>query len=163
MEQRNWTHVRKVVGYRRFDTTAELAALRELYKYLRLYKNFFQPAMKLTAKVRSGGKIHRQYDRARTPYQRLLDSGQLSRRAEQRLRRQYESLNAAELSRKVEELRNRLFDIVENKTELAGRKHRGRGRAISLTGFREARRRQAQMAQIKSGSRPKDQAGVAAF
>jgi len=78
VEQRNWTHVRKVVGYRRLDTTAELAALRELYKYLRLYKNFFQPALKLKAKVRSGGKIHRQYEEARTPYQRLLDSGQLS-------------------------------------------------------------------------------------
>ena len=50
VEQRNWTHVRKVVGYRRLDTTAELTALRELYKYLRLYKNFFQPAMKLKAR-----------------------------------------------------------------------------------------------------------------
>jgi hypothetical protein len=40
VEQRNWTHVRKVVGYGRLDTTAELAALRELYKHLRLYKNF---------------------------------------------------------------------------------------------------------------------------
>ena len=141
VEQRNWTHVRKVVGYRRLDTTAELAALRELYKYLRLYKNFFQPAMKLKAKVRSGGKIHRQYDEARTPYQRLLDSGQLSGRAEKRLRSEYESLNVAELRRKVEELRNRLFDLIENKTEgVEGVKRRGRGRAISLRGFREARR-----------------------
>jgi len=163
VEQRNWTHVRKVVGYRRLDTTAELAALRELYKYLRLYKNFFQPAMKLKAKVRSGGRIHRQYDEARTPYQRLLDSGQLSQRAEQRLRRQYESLNVAELSRKVEELRNRLFDLVENKTEIAGLKRRGRGRAISLTGFQEARRRRARMAHIKQGGRPENQADSVAF
>jgi len=154
VEQRNWTHVRKVVGYRRLDTTAELAALRELYKYLRLYKNFFQPAMKLKAKVRSGGKIHRQYEEARTPYQRLLDSGQLSGRAEKRLRRQYESLNVAELRRQVEELRNRLFDLIENKTEVEGLKPRGRGRAISLTGFREARRWRARMAQSKQGSRP---------
>jgi hypothetical protein len=157
VEQRNGTHVRKLVGYRRLDTTAERAALRELYQYLRLYKNFFQPAMKLKAKVRSGGKIHRQYDEARTPYQRLLDSGQLSQRAEKRLRRQYESLNVAELRRKVEELRNRLFDLIENKTEeVEGLKRRGRGRAISLTGFREARRWRARMAQAKQGSRPKN-------
>jgi hypothetical protein len=112
--------------------------------------------------VRSGGKIHRQYEQARTPYQRLLDSGQLSRRAEQRLRREYETLNVAELRRKVEELRHRLFDLVENKTVVEGVKRRGRGRAISLTGFREARRWRARMAQIKQGSRPKNQAGSAA-
>ena len=163
VEQRNWTHVRKVVGYRRLDTTAELAALRELYQYLRLYKNFFQPAMKLQAKVRSGGKIHRQYDEARTPYQRLLDSGQLSQRAEKCLRRQYESLNVAELRRKVEELRNRLFDLMESKTEeLEGVKRRGRGRAISLRGFQEARRWRARLLQAKQGSRPKNQAGIIA-
>ena len=159
VEQRNWTHVRKVVGYRRLDTTGELAALQELYKYLRLYKNFFQPVLKLKAKVRSGGKIHREYDQARTPYQRLLDSGQLSQRAEKRLRREYESLNVAELKRKVEELRNQLFDLIESKTEVEGEKQRGRGRAISLTGFREARSWRARMAQSKQGSRPKDQAG----
>jgi hypothetical protein len=163
VEQRNWTHVRKVVGYRRLDTTAELAALRELYKYLRLYKNYFQPAMKLKAKVRSGGKIHRQYEEARTPYQRLLDSGQLSQRAEKRLRHEYESLNVAELRRKVEELRNRLFDLIENKIEeVEGVKRRGRGRAISLRGFQEARRWRARILQAKQGSRPKNQAGVSA-
>jgi hypothetical protein len=59
VEQRNWTHVRKQVGYQRLDTTAELGKLRELYESLRLYKNFFQPTMKLKTKVRIGGKIHR--------------------------------------------------------------------------------------------------------
>ena len=118
--------------------------------------------MQLRAKVRSGGKIHRQYDEPRTPYQRLLDSGQLSQRAEKRLRREYESLNVAELRRKVEELRNGLFDLIENKTEVEGVKRRGRGRAFSLTGFREARRWRARILQAKQGSRPKNQAGVIA-
>jgi hypothetical protein len=67
VEQRNWTHVRKEVGYRRFDTTGELAALTALYAALRLYKNFFQPALKLQAKERVGGKIHRKYEAAATP------------------------------------------------------------------------------------------------
>ena len=47
VEQRNWTHVRKVVGYRRMDTAGELAILRELYGCFTVYKNFFQPTMKL--------------------------------------------------------------------------------------------------------------------
>jgi hypothetical protein len=68
VEQRNWTHVRKVAGYRRLDTAGELAILRELYQSVRLYKNFFQPTIKLVEKIRVGGKIHRKYDEPRTPF-----------------------------------------------------------------------------------------------
>ena len=59
VEQRNWTHVRKVVGYRRLDSDVELAILQELYGSFTIYKNFFQPTMKLAEKVRAGGKIQR--------------------------------------------------------------------------------------------------------
>jgi hypothetical protein len=48
-------------------------------------KNFFQPTMKLQEKVRVGSKIHRKYDEPKTPYQRLLESGQISAAARQRL------------------------------------------------------------------------------
>jgi hypothetical protein len=133
VEQRNWTHVRKVVGYRRFDTTGELAIMRALYDALRLYRNFFQPTMKLQSKERVGGKIHRTYDAPKTPYQRLVDSGQLSAAAEKRLRKQYESLNVVELRRRVERLRNELFDLVEGKVDEGIRPAR-RGRPISIDG-----------------------------
>lgn len=139
VEQRNWTHVRKVVGYQRLDTMPELLLLRELYAKLRLYKNFFQPAMKLKAKVRVGGKIRRQYEPARTPCQRLLDSGQLSRAAGQALRQQYESLNVARLRREIEGLRQRLFELAADKVEIsAARRRRGPG----ITYGAEERRRQ---------------------
>jgi hypothetical protein len=117
VEQRNWTHVRKVVGYRRLDTTGELMILRELYECLTLYKNFFQPAMKLKEKVRTEGKIHRKYDEPKTPYQRLLESGQISAGARKRLQTQYESLNVAELRRRIDALRTRLFDRIEQKED----------------------------------------------
>jgi hypothetical protein len=129
VEQRNWTHVRKVVGYRRMDTPGELLVLRDLYASLTLYKNFFQPTMKLKEKVRVGGKIHRKYDEPKTPYQRLLESGQISAVARKRLQAQYESLNVAELRRRIEELRNQLFDLIEKKdrSEPSGSKRRGPG------------------------------------
>ena len=129
VEQRNWTHVRKVVGYRRMDTTGELLILRDLYASLTLYKNFFQPSMKLKEKVRVGGKIHRQYDEPKTPYQRLLESGQISAAERKRLQAQYESLNVAELRRRTEQLRNQLFDLIEKKdrSEPSGSKRRGPG------------------------------------
>jgi hypothetical protein len=129
VEQRNWTHVRKVVGYRRMDTTGELAILRELYGCFTAYKNFFQPTMKLVEKVRVEGKIHRKYDQPKTPYQRLVESGQISATAQKALMTQYESLNVAALRRRVEELRNRLFDHLsaKNCVEPSARKRHGPG------------------------------------
>jgi hypothetical protein len=121
VEQRNWTHVRKQVGYQRLDTTAELRCLRELYESLRLYKNFFQPTMKLKSKTRIGGKIHRKYDVPRTPYQRLLESGQLSGKAEKQLRRQYRSLNVAHLRRALEAAKDKLFDLTLEKVNVPRR------------------------------------------
>lgn len=127
VEQRNWTHVRKVVGYRRLDTAGELAILRELYGCFTVYKNFFQPTMKLAEKVRVEGKIHRKYDQPKTPYQRLIESGQISAAARKTLMAKYESLNVAALRRRVEELRNRLFDHLSTKNcaEPSARKRHG--------------------------------------
>lgn len=130
VEQRNWTHVRKVVGYRRLDTAGELAILRELYGCFTVYKNFFQPTMKLAEKIRDGGKIHRKYDEPRTPYHRLIESGQISATTRKRLQTQYESLNAAKLRRQIEDLRNRLFDQLTNKNEPSARKRHGPGICI---------------------------------
>jgi hypothetical protein len=129
VEQRNWTHVRKVAGYRRLDTAGELAILRELYQSVTLYKNFFQPTVKLVEKLRVAGKIHRKYDGPRTPFQRVMESRQISREARKSLQAKYESLNVAALHRRIEELRDRLFQATEakNSPEPAGARRRGRG------------------------------------
>lgn len=134
VEQRNWTHVRKVVGYRRMDTTGELMILRELYGCLTLYKNFFQPSMKLKEKIRDGGKIHRKYDEPKTPYQRLIESGQISAAARKRLEVQYGSLNVAELQAKMEALKTRLFDRLEQKQELKPSAAKRHGPGIQVGG-----------------------------
>lgn len=132
VEQRNWTHVRKQVGYRRMDSQAELVLLNELYEKLRLYKNFFQPTMKLIEKIREGGKIHRRYDEPRTPYQRVLESKQISAATKKRLREEYESLNVAELRRQIEVLKDRLFQLVEGKPKAEPPKVRRHGPGIEL-------------------------------
>jgi len=134
VEQRNWTHIRKVVGYRRLDTPGELAILRELYGYLTLYKNFFQPTIKLIEKVREGGRIHRRYDEPKTPYQRVLESGQISKATSQRLRAQHDGLNVAELHRRIEALRNQLFQAVEAKQTLEPKAARRHGPGIRVGG-----------------------------
>lgn len=77
VEQKNYSVVRRAVGYARYDTPEELQALNELYEVLRLYTNYFQPVMKLIEKRRVGSRVQKRYDRAKTPYQRLLESPQL--------------------------------------------------------------------------------------
>ena len=80
VEQKNWTHVRKVVGYRRFDTTSELHVLNEIYGVLRLYKNFCLQTLRLKSKTRLGGRIQRVYDPPCTPYERVMASRQCTGR-----------------------------------------------------------------------------------
>jgi hypothetical protein len=116
IEQKNWTHVRKVLGYFRYDTVPEIKLINELYRQdLRLYKNFLQPVMKLRSKERVGGKIKRKYDNPRTPYQRLLESGQLGEEAQAALKSVYQSLNPAALKRQIEATLEELWQLYEQK------------------------------------------------
>jgi hypothetical protein len=124
VEQKNWTHVRKVVGYGRFDNTRELRLLNEIYAVLRLYKNFFLPTIKLASKVRVGGHMQRTYDEARTPYQRVMESRQIGRKTKQQLRSVYEGLNPAELQRQLQGLREQLESAGPEKRESQGQRRR---------------------------------------
>ena len=74
VEQKNYSVVRRYVGYYRYDTAEEMKVMNELYRYLEVYRNFFQPVMKLKEKVRVGSKVMKRYDEARTPYRRLLET-----------------------------------------------------------------------------------------
>lgn len=70
-EQKNWTHVRKLVGWDRYDTVAAQQALNALYADLRIFQNLFHPSMKLQRKERRGSRLLRHYDRPRTPFERV--------------------------------------------------------------------------------------------
>jgi hypothetical protein len=115
VEQKNWPVVRQQVGYARYDTHEELEALRELYRVLRLYVNFFQPQMKLFSKTRRGAKVTKRFDLARTPYQRVLESPDVPENAKQDLRETYLSLNPAQLKRHLAACQAHLLDLAKNK------------------------------------------------
>lgn len=73
IEQKNWTHVRKLFGYSRFDTPRAVDVMNDLYRNeLRLFQNVFQPSVKLLKKIRKGAKVTRLYDKPKTPWQRVL-------------------------------------------------------------------------------------------
>lgn len=115
VEQKNYSVARRAVGYLRYDSEEELRLLNELYAYLRLYTNYFQPSMKLLEKRREGSQVKKRYDRARTPYQRVIESEPISKGQKQKLKRQYEKLNPAELKRQITRLQNRLIEIADMK------------------------------------------------
>lgn len=73
VEQKNWTKVRQLLGYARYDQPELVDVVHDLYRNeWRLLQNFFQPVMKLIEKRREGPKVHKRYDVAQTPAQRLL-------------------------------------------------------------------------------------------
>lgn len=111
VEQKNWTAVRQVVGYDRYEGSAAYEALRALYVPLRLYLNFFQPVMVLVEKQRDGSKVTKRYDTAKTPYQRCLDSPDIDEPAKERLRQLYPTLNPAALLRQIEDRQHALWHL----------------------------------------------------
>jgi hypothetical protein len=113
VEQKNWSVVRRLVGYDRYNSRAALEVLNRVYELLRLYVNFFQPVMKLVAKSRQGAKVHKIYDTARTPYQRLLESGVLTEAKRAELAAIYHGLNPVSLLRQIDENLERLWTLVQ--------------------------------------------------
>jgi hypothetical protein len=104
VEQKNWSVVRRAVGYWRYDSLEQLDLLDSLYAHLHYYVNFFLPVMKLKEKVRVGSKVKRIYDDPQTPYARVLDSPYVSDEDKDELREAYGYLNLIELRRRIHEL-----------------------------------------------------------
>ena len=116
VEQKNWPVVRQQVGYARYDSPQALEALRQLYRVLRLYVNYFQPQMKLVSKTRHGATVTKRFDRARTPYQRALASPWVSEEVKDRLRTIYPGLNPAQLKRELAAWQSRLLRLATDPT-----------------------------------------------
>jgi hypothetical protein len=117
VEQKNWNVVRRVVGYGRYSSRASLAALNDVYSYLRLYMNFFQPVMKIVSKTRHGARVHKIYDTAQTPYQRLLKYDMLSEDKRRELHAIYQSLDPITLIEKLNRCLEQLWEQEENKVQ----------------------------------------------
>lgn len=119
VEQKNWAIVRQAVGYARYDTDAQLRILGELYGHLRLLTNFFSPQARLVSKTRQGAKVIRRYDKPATPYQRVLDSGVLTKTQSRELSRFYRQLNPAQLRRDISRCQRRLRELANTQTQTA--------------------------------------------
>ena len=112
-EQKNWTHVRQLLGYDRFDKPELVDLINDLYKHeCSLYNNFFCPTLKLKEKLRVNSKYVKKYYPPKTPYQRLLDSEQITREAKLFLSVTYQSLNPFKLKKIIESKLKMIFNTL---------------------------------------------------
>ena len=109
VEQKNWTHVRQLLGYDRLEGAKTVAEVNELYRTWGLLHNFFSPTLKLKSKVRRGSKTIRKYEAPQTPYQRLLNCPDVPPDKKEQLRSRYQQLNPLHLKSKLEEQLKKLF------------------------------------------------------
>lgn len=111
VEQKNYSVVRRFLGYSRYDTDKELFLVREILKLVEVYVNFFQPSVKLISKTRINNKCKKNWDTAKTPHRRLLESGILNQSSKDNLNQIYHSLNPMELRRKISQLNQKLNQV----------------------------------------------------
>ena len=116
VEQKNGNIVRRLVGYDRYTSQSAYACLERVYRLVRLYINFFQPTMKLISKSRHGAKVHKVYETARTPYQRLLDRPELSQTTQAELAAIYQGLNPVVLLRQINNNLEQLWKLADRST-----------------------------------------------
>jgi len=102
VEQKNWSVVRRLIGYDRFETEDEYLLLQSIYADLRLYSNYFQPVLKLIAKEHVDKKLIKRYDQAATPFQRVLVAKDIPIDIKARLTNLYVHLNPVQLRTSID-------------------------------------------------------------
>jgi len=117
IEQKNWTHVRKLMGYVRYDSEEALEAMNNLYQNeLRLFQNLFQPSVKLVKKVRVGSRVKRVYDAPQTPFQRVCESAQADPKKVAHFKKLQESLDPFLLSKTIEEKLDCIYKMAHHRS-----------------------------------------------
>ena len=116
IEQKNWTHVRKILGYERYDTPDAVAAINDVYADLRLLQNLFLPCVKLIKKERVGARVRRVYDAPQTPLDRLVARGKGDAAKIAALRQQQETLDPFALAERIEHKLDRIYHLANQRT-----------------------------------------------
>ena len=123
VEQKNGNIVRRLVGYDRYVSKAAYERLDMLYDCVRLYVNFFQPTMKLWSKTRDWARVHKVYEKAQTPYQRLSHSDILPPAEKAQLAAMYNGLNPVQLLAQINGHLEKLWRLAEHHNGLGNRNY----------------------------------------
>ena len=113
VEQKNWTHVRQLFGYERFDNHDVVAMMNELYRNeISQLNNYYLPNFKLIAKQRVDAKIIKKHSKPATPYQRLMESTHITEAKKQELTEVYNRLNPFKLKKTIQQKLNKIFSMI---------------------------------------------------
>ena len=104
VEQKNWTHVRSLVGYLRYDTPAELELLNQIWELDWRFTNLVCTQQKLVSRERVGAKVIERHDTAQTPHHRALAYGALTPGRKSALTRALNELQPGQLQRHIDQL-----------------------------------------------------------
>lgn len=122
VEQKNWSHVRQLLGYDRFERIELVELMNDLYKNeWSLYQNHFCPSSKLISKEKIGSKYRKKYSIPMTPYQRILESEAISDEVKASLRAKHSLLNPFTLKQQIEVKLKRIFALVTVTTNVRQR------------------------------------------
>ena len=118
VEQKNFTHVRELFGYQRIDLIELKELMNEIYRnYWNPLQNYFIPTFKIKEKIRIGGKIIKKYDAPKTPYQRVMDSNELSEKQKEILSIKKKQLNPFILKQELERKLKIFFNYLNRYNE----------------------------------------------
>jgi len=121
VEQKNWTHVRQLFGYERFDDKQLVLLMNSIYSEQQsLLQNFFIPQAKLLRKERIGAKYKRTYSAPKTPYQRILECDSVSEETKQKLTTLYNTLNPFDLRKQRQIKINNFTKLLNKKSDKGG-------------------------------------------
>lgn len=116
VEQKNWTHVRQLFGYYRYENPRLVTLMNDLYQNeLSLLHNYFYPAMKLQDKVRIKSKIKKRYDQPQTPYQRLMNCSAISDEQKNKMRQVFDTWNPFDLQKRIQQKLKNISALIDIK------------------------------------------------
>ncbi len=116
VEQKNFTHVRSLFGYDRYEDPELVQMMNEIYQaYWNPLWNYFTPCLKLQSKIRIGGRIKKKYDVPKTPAQRLIDHPRLPSPQVSYLKEQLRGRNPFWLKQQLDKKLKEFFELVEKK------------------------------------------------
>lgn len=118
VESKNNHVVRKHAFYWRYDTAEELALLNQMWKLVSIRLNFFTPTKKPIAyQTTTDGRRRRVYDKPKTPWQRLQQSGILNEQQLSKVAARIDGMNPADLTRQINTIQMQLLDLAKEKTD----------------------------------------------
>jgi len=120
VESKNNHVVRKHAFYWRYDTSAELELLNQLWAVVSLRLNFFTPTKKPTGyTTAANGRRQKVYDDPRTPWQRVKNCDLLDEETIGRVEQRIIGVNPADLTRQITAIQHNLTLLARDKTQSA--------------------------------------------